>query len=70
MYQEQEPFGYRVENWRMGIVSSVIANFSGRARRRLKPADFMPKDPEPDQASFVDRIKAHFRSLTHGANPR
>jgi len=39
-----EPFGYGVENWRMGVIASTIANVAPRGKnaRPLKPSDFCP----------------------------
>jgi hypothetical protein len=37
-----EPWGSDVENWRMGVVAAVTANYSGRAKRSLDPSDFVP----------------------------
>ncbi len=43
-YCKVEPFGYDMDNWRMGVVASTIANCTprGPGAKRLKPADFAP----------------------------
>jgi hypothetical protein len=39
-----EPFGNPIENYRMGIISSVIANVHrGKNSRTYSPEDFIPK---------------------------
>jgi hypothetical protein len=41
-----EPFGYEVENWRMGTIAATVANVSpGRKGKALVSADFCPKKP-------------------------
>lgn len=47
-----EPFGYEMENWRMGVIASTVVNCTPRGRhaKALKPADFFPtntKRPAP-----------------------
>ena len=42
-YYTVEPWGYEVSNWRAGLVAATSANFSGRAKKSLKPSDFMPR---------------------------
>ncbi len=43
-YDRIEPFGYHMENFRMGVVSATVANVAprGRGSRALKPSDFYP----------------------------
>jgi hypothetical protein len=44
-FYQLEPWGYEIANWRMGVIGSTVANYSGRLKKPVKPADFMPKKP-------------------------
>ncbi len=33
----------RADDWRAALVTAAVINSSGRARRKVKPEDFMPK---------------------------
>lgn len=37
-----EPWGFQADAWRMGVVASTVANYSGRVKKALRPSDFMP----------------------------
>jgi hypothetical protein len=37
-----EPWGWEAQNWRMGVVASTVANYSGNIKKPVKPSDFMP----------------------------
>jgi hypothetical protein len=37
-----EPWGFQADAWRMGVVASTVANYSGNVKKALKPSDFMP----------------------------
>ena len=37
-----EPWGWEAQNWRMGVVASTVANFSGHIKKPVKPSDFLP----------------------------
>lgn len=37
-----ERFGYEMENFRMGVIASTVANVAPRRGRPLKPSDFYP----------------------------
>lgn len=43
-FYNKEPFGYHVENFRMGVIASTVANVAPRKRgtKALKPSDFYP----------------------------
>ena len=41
-----EPWGWDAQNWRMGVVAATVANYSGHAKKALKPSDFMPRPPK------------------------
>lgn len=53
-----EPWGFQVENLRMGVIASTTANVSGRLRRQVSPADFMPQERRP--VDLVEKVKAIF----------
>ena len=38
-----EPWGYEADTWRMAVIASTQANYSGRVKKPLKPSDFMPR---------------------------
>jgi hypothetical protein len=44
-YSRIEPFGFEMENWRMGLLAATVANSVPRPRgsKALKPEDFLPK---------------------------
>jgi hypothetical protein len=37
-----EPWGYEADTWRMAVIASTSANYSGRVKKPLKPSDFIP----------------------------
>lgn len=43
-YSRIEPFGFHMDNWRMGVMASTTANVAPRPRgsKALKPSDFAP----------------------------
>jgi len=44
-YARIEHFGYEMENFRMGVIASTVANCAPRRSRTLKPVDFYPTRP-------------------------
>ncbi len=60
-FAELEPFGPRVDLWRMGMIASTIANGNRRKRtsRVFKPTDFFPPDPTP--ASLAPKTEAYMK---------
>lgn len=51
-YFSVEPWGYGIENWRMGVVAATVANYSGNVKKAVKVSDFLPRKPKkltPDQ---------------------
>ena len=52
-----EPWGYEMQNWRMGVVAATTANAAGR-KKPLKPTDFMPKPARRRQKSAAQIEKA------------
>jgi hypothetical protein len=52
-----EPWGYEMDNWRMGVVSATVANAAGR-KKPLKPSDFMPKPPSRRKLSVEEAQRA------------
>lgn len=37
-----EPWGYEAETWRMAVLATTTANFSGNTKEPLQLADFIP----------------------------
>lgn len=37
-----EPWGYEAATWRMAVLATTTANFSGNTRKPLELADFIP----------------------------
>ena len=45
-----EPWGYEADTWRMAVLASTTANYSGRVKKPLKPSDFIPSPKRPAKA--------------------
>lgn len=45
-YYALEPWGWDAQNWRMGVVASTVANYSGNIKKPVKPSDFIPRAPK------------------------
>jgi hypothetical protein len=62
-----EPWGYDVDNWRMGVMGSTVANYSGNLKKRLKPSDFIPH-PDRQPRMEPEELKARVKALVekHG----
>jgi len=61
-YALLEPFGPGQDNWRAGMVASVIANVNrGKGARAFKPDDFMQRLPltPKEQADRLRKGLAH-----------
>lgn len=43
-FYDLEPWGFQAATWRAGVISSTVANYAGRSRKRAdaKPSDFIP----------------------------
>jgi len=57
-----EPWGYKTENRRMGVVTATLANFIGRLsdHHALKPTDIFP-----DQTTINANKKPSLNSMRH-----
>ena len=59
-FYDLEPWGYHVDNWRMGMTCATVGNAAGR-KKPLKPSDFYPKQPRkltPEQSRRrLERLK-------------
>jgi hypothetical protein len=64
-YYQIEPWGYEMDNWRMGVQAATTANAAGR-KRPLKPADFMPKARNKRQQSAADIERSLLRVAKKG----
>jgi hypothetical protein len=61
-----EPWGYEMENWRVGVVAATTANSAGR-KKPLKPTDFMPKSGRKKRAKSAEEIESELLKVsTHG----
>lgn len=64
-----EPWGYRVENHRMGVVTATLANFIGRltGSDALKPSDIFPtithSEPQAVSATAAASLGEMLKSL-------
>jgi|GEM_PF-3118039 len=69
-YYAIEPFGQYPKYLRAGIIAATIANVNmGKKGRRLKPEDFIPKEPEiaePKRQSLAD-MKKVLQQIAKGA---
>ncbi len=70
---KSEPWGYDVENWRMGMVASTVANAAGpkRSGKAWRVDDFVPaRKAEPNRGQSVDEqrriLAAMVGGVTHG----
>src|SRR5690606_3053338 len=72
-----EPWGTEVEDWRFGMLASVIANVNRDTKRRKKPyepQDFMPRRSQPpreeqtveEQARILEMWARMFESKNEG----
>lgn len=57
-FYDLEPWGFAAENWRMSIVAATTANYSGRAKKALKPSDFLPRPRRKQSAADMKRALA------------
>lgn len=59
-----EPFGYEVENFRSGLITSMVANTARDTKKRPKPflpEDFMPQEPEDEVQMELTEAEAAAR---------
>jgi hypothetical protein len=64
-YARVEPFGYGMDNFRMGVLAATTANVAPRGKnaKALKPSDFYPRadaggtDARQERALAARRIK-------------
>lgn len=65
-YANHEPFGYQMDNFRMGVPAAAIANtINGtidwkRKPRKVKPSDFYPEQDKP-APELTPEQQAHIR---------
>ena len=71
-YSMLEPFGPRHEDWRAGMIASVIANPNRKkGARALQPEDFMLKEPKTAEEKRRDKSADKLRaSLAHKVKRR
>lgn len=72
-YYAIEPFGQYPEYLRAGIVAATIVNVNmGKKGRRVKPEDFIPKEPEitePKRQSMAE-MKKVLQQIAKGAKKK
>jgi len=61
-YFSMEPWGTEIEDWRAGMIASVIANANRDEKKRRKPfepKDFMPQRiaPEQEEQSWEEQAR-------------
>lgn len=64
-----EPFGFEVENWRMGMVASTVANAAGpkRSGKAWRVEDFVPaRKAEPERGQSVDEQRRILAAMVGG----
>lgn len=55
-----EPWGCEVEDWRFGMLASVVANANRDAKKRrqpYEPQDFMPKRSKCEEQSWEEQAR-------------
>lgn len=68
-YEQIEPSGFEMENWRAGMIASTIANTAGKVlRSSTSPRDFMPKPAEKPQPLGA-RVLAAFEAVAAALPP-
>ena len=68
-FYQLEPWGYEMENWRMGVVAATTANSAGR-KKPLKPADFMPKQKRRKAVQSASEIERALRAVSKEGEPK
>jgi hypothetical protein len=66
-----EPFGFDVENWRMGMVASTVANAAGpkRSGKAWRVDDFVPvRKAEPDRGQSMEEQRRILAAMVGGVN--
>jgi hypothetical protein len=64
-----EPWGFEADTWRMGMVCAATANFSGRVKKPLKAADFIPRAAgKRKQKISADELKMRLQADIEKAN--
>jgi hypothetical protein len=66
-FYQLEPWGYRPDMWRAGIVASAIFNVNRpkKSSKIMKAEDFIPKehDAEADAANLPEKITTIFQHM-------
>lgn len=61
-FYEIEPWGWHADNWRMSVLASTTANFSGRAKKHVKPSDFLPSSKRRRRMTH-DELRAQIEAI-------
>lgn len=64
-FYELEPWGFHADNWRMSVIASTTANYSGNVRKALKPSDFLPSRSKkhPERRQTPEEMQQVLRSM-------
>jgi hypothetical protein len=61
-FYQVEPWGFPAETWRMAMVCSTTANYSGRIKKATKPSDFMPRAPGKRKKVSAEELKMRLQA--------
>jgi hypothetical protein len=66
-YANEEPFGFPMDNWRMGVQAATTANVvRGKGQKALKPSDFSPRTTRGPQMTERQRRELAERRARKG----
>jgi hypothetical protein len=58
-----EPWGSAIEDLRIGILASAVANYSGRVEKTRTPADMVPWIEKPESAKPMRQLQEEVRGF-------
>lgn len=59
-YAQIEPWGYELDSLRLAQLQATFANFSGNAKRVMRPSDFLPKQKQQPVSDVAGQVKRMF----------
>lgn len=70
IFYQLEPWGYKVENNRMGVVTATLANFIGHLTDgdALKPSDIFPEEIQTESKDVSPEAAATFGQMLKSLN--
>lgn len=67
---KREPFGYDIDNFRMGQICAAIVNVTRTSKADMtKPSDFYPTSPK-EKPELTDRQRAQLEKKRNGSKRR